>query len=762
MAEVLGVAASAIQVADAGFKLYGALSHYVRDYINADQPAKRLADEVQTTSWALQQLGTFLNEDNEVRLCKPEVVRETEAALKGCQSAFDEVRQILDDVVPDGRIGSIKKRWKWPLKKDKAVLLLAQFERLKTTLLLVFKVLSYASKLASSKARSGESLLDDKTQVTYLAQAKENAEATEKTLLAQAAAHNIHVSKTQFYLATASKSSDVVLPRTLDHVASVAEHGPHAGQTAPTIINAIAHNTTGGSGASAIDSLSARESPGPLETNLFVGAMIQPDASTDFPRVHDRISTVPPPKPLSKATEKQVEFPKREQILLGHLNNCITAVARLGFAFQNARKDLQKEGSMPVSQISQALRSSKRAVDTLVTAERDVDSEGEAERYPVGRETKPVGGEFGRYGDYSTPSQQSIGMHSPSLLQLQQQQQQCQQQQSLQQQSLQQQSLQQQSLQRQSLQQQSLQQQSLQQQNLQQQSHQHQVPITPHSHANFGHPPGRPSTSRAETLADDIEGKLSNSSQQAQQTGSFKGRHPLLDYQMALMLQEQQNKKRLLMARQEADSAAEAGLGVPARPLPLSTPLTGTLSKSWELRNSSRGEARPTATPPESGEVDDFLGGQSEAEGFASTAGAASETVDGSDIFDFDQYLADDAGHPGDFDFDLSDVARIAPMSAVPDGVQKSLYDGRVKTIFGGHDDGDREPNRVVVEVGPLGSRSGADDRLEDYANAQVSAAAAGESDVSEQEEVDEDWTNSLDHADIVERLLRKWTTVAI
>lgn len=151
MAEAFGVAASAIQVADAGFNLYGALSRYVRSCADADKHAKRLADEVRITSWALQQLGDFLQQDQDLQLCKPEVIAETENALDGCRSAFDEVRHVLKDFVPqpEGSVMPSSQRLKWPFKKDKALLLLANFERLKTTLLLVLKVLSYASKLAA-------------------------------------------------------------------------------------------------------------------------------------------------------------------------------------------------------------------------------------------------------------------------------------------------------------------------------------------------------------------------------------------------------------------------------------------------------------------------------------------------------------------------------------------------------------------------------------------------------------------------------------
>jgi hypothetical protein len=150
MADGLSIAASAIQVADAGFKLYGAISQYIKDYADANKHVKRLRDEVKTTSWALSQLGSLLKEDEDIKLCKPEALSETETALKGCQTAFDEVSCIVAEFVPPTPGGTIltSKRLKWPFKKAKVNLLLAQLERLKTTLLLVFKVLSYASKLA--------------------------------------------------------------------------------------------------------------------------------------------------------------------------------------------------------------------------------------------------------------------------------------------------------------------------------------------------------------------------------------------------------------------------------------------------------------------------------------------------------------------------------------------------------------------------------------------------------------------------------------
>ncbi|KAK0258498.1 hypothetical protein LTS09_006757 [Friedmanniomyces endolithicus] len=192
MADGLSIAASAIQVADAGFKLYGALSQYIRDYVDANKHVRRLADEVRTTSWALQQLGALLKEDDDIKLCKPAAIGETEAALKGCQRAFDEVSDIIKGFLPSSKPdgsgviarSSISNRWKWPLKTAKVQLLLAQLERLKTTLLLIFKVITYASKLASKTSQKEIFLPDEKSQLLYLLKAKHDAVKVEEKLLA--------------------------------------------------------------------------------------------------------------------------------------------------------------------------------------------------------------------------------------------------------------------------------------------------------------------------------------------------------------------------------------------------------------------------------------------------------------------------------------------------------------------------------------------------------------------------------------------------
>ena len=60
-----------------------------------------------------------------------------------------------------------------------------------------------------------------------------------------------------------------------------------------------------------------------------------------------------------------------------------------------------------------------------------------------------------------------------------------------------------------------------------------------------------------------MPGQAANAAAAAAGQGGTNGNHALQDYQMQLMLLEQQNKKRLLMARQEQDSMANPGMPGP-------------------------------------------------------------------------------------------------------------------------------------------------------------------------------------------------------
>ncbi|KAK3669985.1 hypothetical protein LTR78_010157 [Recurvomyces mirabilis] len=361
MAEAFGVAASAIQVADAGFKLYGALSKYVTDYIDANKHARRLVDEVRMTSWALQKLGTLLQEDEELKLCKPDVLDEIRVELQRCEVVFGEVELVLDGFSPDtaGPLVGVK-RWKWPLKKDKALLLLAQFERLKTTLLLVFNVLSYASKLASKDVQYHGSSLDEKIQVQYLAKAKQEAESLEQKLRleTECGADN--------QLGAAIGRGLVQIDRIASGIPKSLELSKSGDRPNEPAVSVSSERDISNRGTD-IDSIGTSRGIG--EQSFLLGAVFVPKGTSAEQRHNGAIS---PEKGSTRPNKSG-----REQALLQHLDSCTAAMIRLNAAVDQAKTHLQETGSVPISSITRTFRSTKRAFDDLTNAERDLDSEDE-------------------------------------------------------------------------------------------------------------------------------------------------------------------------------------------------------------------------------------------------------------------------------------------------------------------------------------------------------------------------------------------------
>ncbi|KAK1074872.1 hypothetical protein LTR12_002418 [Friedmanniomyces endolithicus] len=370
MADGLSIAASAIQVADAGFKLYGALSQYIKDYVDANKHARRLADEVRTTSWALQQLGALLKEDDDIKLCKPEAIGETEASLKGCQRAFDEVSDIIKGFLPSSKLdgsgglakSSISNRWKWPLKTAKVQLLLAQLERLKTTLLLIFKVITYASKLASKTSQKEIFLPDEKSQLLYLLKAKHDAVKVEEKLLATVV---------QQPPSTPIVKPEVSLGAYEQHEARLQTNKtPFDSTDGAPACRGISESTDEPLSYPGLTS-AARAEPTPPPTSYanFVGAVLLPE-QFEIPK---RFLS-----PIYNDATRPKEPPRlsgRKRGLVARLDDCVAAVERLTLTLNHAKAELQSDNPLVVHHVTRSFRSTKRAIDALVSTEMDADSD---------------------------------------------------------------------------------------------------------------------------------------------------------------------------------------------------------------------------------------------------------------------------------------------------------------------------------------------------------------------------------------------------
>lgn len=153
MAEPFSIATGALQVAGAGISLAKTLYEYLESVKSAHKHVKAIAVEVRLTSSVLEHLGTLLKDNEEEKLCSQNVVSDAKSAFNGCEDAFREIDNTFKVLVKPQADGtksvSVAGRLSWPFKKGKLETLQANLERLKTTLLLMLSVLSYAREKAS-------------------------------------------------------------------------------------------------------------------------------------------------------------------------------------------------------------------------------------------------------------------------------------------------------------------------------------------------------------------------------------------------------------------------------------------------------------------------------------------------------------------------------------------------------------------------------------------------------------------------------------
>ncbi|KAI6904636.1 hypothetical protein KC318_g13224 [Hortaea werneckii] len=153
MAEPFSIATGALQVAGAGFQVVKTLAAYIQAANGFDKSVAAIQLEVKVTSSTLESLSALLNDHEAEKICSTKIIGDAKGVFKGCFAAFDEVDQVFRNVVKTGNDGkkpslSAGARLKWPLKKGKVETLQANLERLKTTLLLMLSVLSFAREKA--------------------------------------------------------------------------------------------------------------------------------------------------------------------------------------------------------------------------------------------------------------------------------------------------------------------------------------------------------------------------------------------------------------------------------------------------------------------------------------------------------------------------------------------------------------------------------------------------------------------------------------
>ncbi|GME63671.1 hypothetical protein GTA08_BOTSDO09302 [Neofusicoccum parvum] len=146
MAEVLGVAASAIEVANLGFKLSTSLYSYIETVSSADRRLREVATKVELTTAVIQEVGLIFDGPEIVALRKESAVTTAKNTLRECSNVFEEIE--------DAVVRSKKNKFTFPFRTSKLSALSTNLESLKSNLSLLLHVLQHAHRIASDeKAR---------------------------------------------------------------------------------------------------------------------------------------------------------------------------------------------------------------------------------------------------------------------------------------------------------------------------------------------------------------------------------------------------------------------------------------------------------------------------------------------------------------------------------------------------------------------------------------------------------------------------------
>jgi len=95
----------------------------------------------------LHHLGSCLEEDEVVKLCKAEMLTKTKKIAEECKKVFEDLDNIIGKYVESGKI-KWRDRIKWPFIEIRVTLLRANLDRLKSTLMIMLELLNLARSVA--------------------------------------------------------------------------------------------------------------------------------------------------------------------------------------------------------------------------------------------------------------------------------------------------------------------------------------------------------------------------------------------------------------------------------------------------------------------------------------------------------------------------------------------------------------------------------------------------------------------------------------
>lgn len=165
--EVLGVAASIIQIADLGARVSIKLSTFYHKVKQANENIRNLSTDVALTCTVLKQLGDNLQQDENVQLYSPDAFSVAKNIMGECDKVFRQIESAMEDDLgasaSANNTSSVKYHVRKAARKLHFVFLEPQLEvlqsnldRLKSTMLLMLNVIIYAGQVRRNEAEANQ------------------------------------------------------------------------------------------------------------------------------------------------------------------------------------------------------------------------------------------------------------------------------------------------------------------------------------------------------------------------------------------------------------------------------------------------------------------------------------------------------------------------------------------------------------------------------------------------------------------------------
>ncbi|KAJ5546502.1 hypothetical protein N7494_004087 [Penicillium frequentans] len=183
-AEILGVVASVIQIAELGGKLSVKLCTFCHRFKNANKSLRCLSKDIALTCNVLRQLGESLEQDDLATLCSPDAFETAQEVLKECEKVFQDLDHTIEQHYSDSssktRIERATKKIWFLMNEPHLDAMAGNLERLKSTMLLMLNVIIYAGQIRSR--REANELQEQRILLLVLANEKLESERNYENL----------------------------------------------------------------------------------------------------------------------------------------------------------------------------------------------------------------------------------------------------------------------------------------------------------------------------------------------------------------------------------------------------------------------------------------------------------------------------------------------------------------------------------------------------------------------------------------------------